>query len=95
MPPCNFCGSTRICDCYYDKCPICEKIINMGRPCDKCRASLISKKTVTERCKKCCRESSFVVCVRCKKTNAYFCIDCYDDNKMSKGKFYTYCAMCV
>ncbi len=94
MTVCSFCRSTDICDCYFDKCPTCEKVINMGRPCDKCRLFLSNKKTVTTRCKKCMRDSTFVVCVMCKKNPAYFCIDCYDNNRRSKGKFYSYCAEC-
>ena len=94
MASCSYCGSGNTCDCYYDVCPICEKVISIGRPCKSCKYALLRKQTITKRCRKCQREKIFVVCVKCNEEPAFFCTECYDNNKMSKGKFYTHCGPC-
>ena len=95
MPTCKFCNSNTVCICYFDSCPICTNVLSCGRPCNKCRTKLENNTTNIKHCKKCGREATFVLCLECNEENAYFCTNCYDNNKMSNGKFYTHCAMCL
>lgn len=95
MKECSYCGEKGgACDCYYDRCPICEKVLSNGRPCKDCKETLIEHETSIGQCKKCGDENLFVICTDCNENNAYFCINCYDNDKRNYGRLYTLCSQC-
>ena len=82
-------------DCYYEECPICKKDTDDGKLCRSCIKNLMTNKLVDEKCNRCLKNSTFVLCVDCHEDPAFYCVDCYDTEKSYGDLLYTKCCGCL